>query len=59
VSVLRRALECCLKPAADFRNFKWWFQGMEEVLRADGREGEPCRRCREAIQRIEKGGRST
>ncbi|HKW63793.1 MAG TPA: bifunctional DNA-formamidopyrimidine glycosylase/DNA-(apurinic or apyrimidinic site) lyase [Candidatus Acidoferrum sp.] len=59
VSVLRRALECCLHPAPDFRDSQWWFQGLEKILRAYGREGEPCRRCGAEIQRIEQGGRST
>ncbi len=59
VSVLQRALECCLHPAPDFRDSQWWFQGLEKVLRAYGREGEPCRRCGGVIQRIEQGGRST
>ena len=59
VSVLGRALECCLHPAPDFRDSQWWFQGLEKILRAYGREGEPCRRCGAAIQRIEQGGRST
>lgn len=59
VSVLERALECCLHPAPDFRDSQWWFQGLEEIVRAYGREGEPCRRCGAAIQRIEQGGRST
>ena len=59
VSVLARALECCLHPAPDFRNPEWWFQGLEKILRAYGREGEPCRRCGEPIRRIAQGGRST
>ena len=59
VSVLARALECCLHPAPDFRNSAWWFQGLENVLRAYGREGKPCRRCGALIQRIVQGGRST
>jgi len=59
VSVLGRALECCLHPAPDFRDSQWWFQGLEKILRAYGREGEPCRRCGTAIQRMEQGGRST
>jgi formamidopyrimidine-DNA glycosylase len=59
VSVLGRALECCLHPAPDFRDSQWWFQGLEKILRAYGREGEPCRRCGAAIQRIAQGGRST
>ena len=57
VSVLRRALECCLQPAPDFRDSQWWFQGLEKILRAYGRER--CPRCGAAIQRIEQGGRST
>jgi formamidopyrimidine-DNA glycosylase len=59
VSVLRRALECCLKPAPVFREEDWWFQGLEKILRAYQREGFPCRRCGRAIQRIEQSGRST
>jgi len=59
VSVLARALECCLHPAPDFRNPEWWFAGLEKILRAYGREGEPCRRCGEPIQRIVQGGLST
>jgi len=59
VSVLARALECCLHPAPDFRDPEWWFQGLEDILRAYGREGKPCRRCGEPIRRIEQGSRST
>jgi formamidopyrimidine-DNA glycosylase len=59
VSVLTRALECCLHPAPDFRNPAWWFQGLQTILRVYGREGKPCRRCGEPIQRIAQGGRST
>lgn len=59
VSVLTRALECCLHPAPDFRDAKWWFQGLEKTLRAYDREGLPCRRCGEPIKRIAQGGRST
>lgn len=59
VSVLRRALECCLHPAPDFRNSQWWFQGLENILRAYGREGKPCRHCGALIRRIEQSGRST
>lgn len=59
VSVLRRALECCLDPAPDFRDPKWWFQGLEKILRVYQREGMACRRCGHLIQRIEQSGRST
>jgi formamidopyrimidine-DNA glycosylase len=59
VSVLRRALECCLHPAPDFRDPQWWFQGLETILRAYGREGKSCRRCGQPIRRIAQGGRST
>ena len=31
-TVLRRALECCLHPAPNFRDPNWWFQGIEDVL---------------------------
>src|SRR5262249_26695935 len=59
VSVLRRALECCLHPAPDFRDPEWWFQGIEDILQVYDREGKSCRRCGATIQRIEQGGRST
>lgn len=59
VSVLRRALECCLDPAPDFRDPEWWFQGIEKILRVYQREGSPCRRCGRLIVRVEQGGRST
>jgi formamidopyrimidine-DNA glycosylase len=59
VSVLARALECCLHPPPDFRDANWWFQGLEKILRAYDREGKPCRRCEEPIKRIAQGGRST
>jgi formamidopyrimidine-DNA glycosylase len=59
VYVLRRALECCEDPAPDFRDPKWWFQGLEEILRAYQREDLPCRRCGRLIVRAEQGGRST
>jgi len=59
VYVLRRALECCQDPAPDFRDPAWWFQGLEEILRAYQREGLPCRRCGRPILRAEQGGRST
>lgn len=59
VYVLRRALECCEDPAPDFRDPKWWFQGLEEVLQAYQREDLPCKRCGRPIVRAEQGGRST
>jgi formamidopyrimidine-DNA glycosylase len=59
VDVLRRALECCLHPAPNFRDPEWWFQGLEEILAVYSREGEKCRRCGRPIRRIEQGGRST
>jgi formamidopyrimidine-DNA glycosylase len=59
VYVLRRALECCEDPAPDFRDPKWWFQGLEEILRAYQREGMPCQRCSRPIVRADQGGRST
>jgi formamidopyrimidine-DNA glycosylase len=59
VSVLARALECCLHPPPDFRDPEWWFQGLEKILRVYDREGKPCRRCGNEIRRIAQGGRST
>lgn len=59
VSVLKRALECCLDPPPDFRNSGWWFQGLERILRTYQRDGLPCKRCGREIKRIQQGGRST
>ena len=59
VSVLARALECCLHPPPDFRDSEWWFQGLEKILRVYDREEKPCRRCGHSIKRIAQGGRST
>jgi formamidopyrimidine-DNA glycosylase len=59
VSVLRRALECCLDPAPVFRDPDWWFQGLDKILRTYQREGLPCKRCGKPIQRLEQAGRST
>jgi formamidopyrimidine-DNA glycosylase len=59
VSVLARALECCLHPPPDFRDSEWWFQGLKKILRAYDREDKPCRRCGHLIKRIAQGGRST
>ncbi len=59
VSVLGRALECCLDPSPEFRDPHWWFQGLEGILRVYQRNGLQCRRCGEPVQRIEQGGRST
>jgi formamidopyrimidine-DNA glycosylase len=59
VSVLARALECCLHPAPDFRDPEWWFQGLEKILRVYDREGKPCRRCGTPIKRSTQGVRST
>jgi formamidopyrimidine-DNA glycosylase len=58
-SILRRALECCLHPAPDFRDPNWWFQGIEDILHVYGREGMKCSRGDGTIQRSEQGGRST
>src|SRR5271154_1456074 len=59
VSVLARALECCLHPPPDFRDSEWWFQGLEKILRVYDREEKQCRRCGHLIKRIAQGGRST
>jgi formamidopyrimidine-DNA glycosylase len=59
VSVLRRALECCLEPAPAFRDPEWSFQGLETIVRVYQLNGRPCRRCGAEIRRIERGGRST
>jgi formamidopyrimidine-DNA glycosylase len=59
VSVLGRALECCLDPAPVFRDPEWWFQGLEKILRTYQRHGLPCKRCGRPIECIEQAGRST
>jgi formamidopyrimidine-DNA glycosylase len=59
VSVLARALECCVHPAPDFGDPEWWFEGLEKILRVYDREAEPCKRCGELVQRLEQSGRST
>jgi formamidopyrimidine-DNA glycosylase len=59
VAVLHRALECCLAPPPDFRDPRWWFQGLEKIERVYGREGKPCRRCGRPVKRIAQGGRSS
>jgi len=59
VSVLARALECCLHPAPNFRDAQWWFQGLERIVRVYDRAGESCRRCGQLVERIAQGGRST
>jgi formamidopyrimidine-DNA glycosylase len=59
VSVLARALECCLHPPPDFRDSEWWFQGLEKILRVYDREEKPCRRSGHPIKRIAQSGRST
>ncbi|HXH67685.1 MAG TPA: DNA-formamidopyrimidine glycosylase [Candidatus Limnocylindrales bacterium] len=59
VYVLRRALECCQDPAPEFRDPNWWFQGLDQILRAYQRQDQPCRRCGRLIVRAEQGGRST
>jgi formamidopyrimidine-DNA glycosylase len=58
-SILRRALECCLRPAPNFRDPNWWFQGIEAILNVYGREDKKCRRDGRMILRTEQGGRST
>ncbi len=59
VNVLRRALECCRRPAPDFRDPNWWFAGLEKILRAYDREGKACRRCGGRNRRFVQGGRSS
>ena len=55
VYVLRRALECCDDPAPTFRDPKWVFQGLEEILRAYQREDLLRRRCGRLIVAFRAG----
>ena len=59
VDVLRRALECCVDPAPDFRDPNWWFQGLERILRVYARDGMKCQSCGGLVQRLAQSGRST
>jgi formamidopyrimidine-DNA glycosylase len=59
VKVIQRAVECCSNPPPNFRDTEWWFTGLDKLLRVYQREGEPCRRCGNAIRRIQQDGRSS
>jgi len=59
VSVLCRALKCCLVPAPEFADPDWWFKGLDKILCVYQRERQPCTRCARPIRRIRQGGRST
>lgn len=59
VAVTRDAIEWCARELCDLRSIDRWFVGLEKFVQVYGREGEPCRRCREPIQAIHLGGRSS
>jgi formamidopyrimidine-DNA glycosylase len=59
VEVPGPAIECCLDPAPNLRDPKWWFASLDPILRVYDREGETCRRCGQRIRRTRQGGRST
>ena len=52
VAVIRRALRCCSNPPPNFRDPGWWFADLDKILRVYQREGQPCRRCGNAVRRI-------
>jgi formamidopyrimidine-DNA glycosylase len=59
VEIPGRAIECCLDPAPNLRDPKWWFASLDAIFRVYDREGEACRRCGQRIRRTRQGGRST
>jgi formamidopyrimidine-DNA glycosylase len=59
VEVPGREIECCLDPAPNLRDPKWWFASLDPILRVYDREGEACRRCGHRIRWTRQGGRST
>ncbi|HKK08581.1 MAG TPA: bifunctional DNA-formamidopyrimidine glycosylase/DNA-(apurinic or apyrimidinic site) lyase [Gemmatimonadota bacterium] len=60
---IRRTLEAALEGAGttfrDYRAVNGRSGRFQERLRVYGREGEPCRRCGTAVERIVQAGRST
>ncbi len=59
VGVLRRGIECCLKPEPELSNPEWTMPGIEALLAVYQREGKGCPRCGRRIRRIQQGNRST
>ncbi|MCL6565662.1 MAG: DNA-formamidopyrimidine glycosylase [Acidobacteriia bacterium] len=59
VEVLRRGIECCLKPEPDLSNPEWTMPGIEAMLAVYQRQGRDCPRCGRRIRRIRQGHRST
>jgi formamidopyrimidine-DNA glycosylase len=58
-SVLRRAIDCCGTTFSDYQDARGRSGGFARLLKVYGREGQPCRRCRRAIERIVQQQRPT
>jgi formamidopyrimidine-DNA glycosylase len=58
-TVLRRAIEMCGTTFSDFQDARGVEGGFQRFLAVYAREGEDCRRCGEAIDRIVQQQRST
>jgi formamidopyrimidine-DNA glycosylase len=58
-SVIRRAIAHGGTTFSDFRNAYGDMGGFSKLLKVYRRTGEPCRKCKTAIERIRIGGRST
>lgn len=64
---LRKSIQAILRLAiahggttfSDFRNAYGDMGGFRKLLKMYRRTGEPCRKCKKAIERIQIGGRST
>ena len=66
-NVLRKSIRAVIRKAiahggttfSDFRNVYGGKGGFRKLLKVYQRTGEPCRKCKTAIERIQIGGRST
>ncbi len=59
VETLRAALECFEDSPPDWTQVGWWFPDLDELANVYGREGQPCRRCRQRIRAAKQGGRTS
>ena len=57
--VLERAVENCGTTFSDFQDANGNMGGYQRYLSVYGREGDVCKRCGEAVERVVQGGRST
>jgi len=57
--LLQRAIKYCGTTISDFQNSRGQSGSFRRFLKVYGREGRPCRRCGECIERQVQQGRST